>query len=95
MLYFVIFAKYRLLLWIIVSDYLPWFDSVIFLYYIQFLIDWYHVYDCIAALKIHISNATKTILETFNNYEIEMRGDIEVKVCLAKKCCLPIKHSLR
>ena len=32
------------------------------------------------ALKIHISQATKEILDTFGTFQIELRGQVEMKV---------------
>ena len=31
-------------------------------------------------MKIHISQPTKTLLETFREYETELRGEMEIKV---------------
>lgn len=32
-----------------------------------------------AALKIHVSAATRDVLQEFNCFQLELRGDIEVK----------------
>ena len=32
------------------------------------------------ALKIHISTSTKTILEQFDKFDMELRGQVEMKV---------------
>lgn len=32
------------------------------------------------ALKIHVSPATKEILDTFNTFNLELRGEIVIKV---------------
>lgn len=35
---------------------------------------------CFAALKIHVSPQTKEVLETFGTFDLELRGEIEMKV---------------
>ena len=35
---------------------------------------------CFAAMKIHVSNDTKKVLDNFNTFILEERGAIEVKV---------------
>ena len=37
-------------------------------------------YVYLAAMKIHISDSTKQLLETFGNFVIEKRGFINIKV---------------
>lgn len=38
------------------------------------------VFVCVcAALKIHVSAATRDVLQEFNCFQLELRGDIEVK----------------
>lgn len=32
------------------------------------------------ALKIHLSSETKAVLEEFDGFELELRGDVEMKV---------------
>ena len=34
------------------------------------------------ALRIHVSSSTTAILEKFGTFELKLRGDIEMKVCL-------------
>jgi hypothetical protein len=34
------------------------------------------------ALRIHVSSSTTTILQKFGTFELKLRGDIEMKVCL-------------
>ena len=34
------------------------------------------------ALRIHVSSSTKNILQRFGTFELKLRGDIEMKVCL-------------
>lgn len=34
---------------------------------------------CFPALKIHVSNATKEILDKFGTFQVEFRGDIELR----------------
>ena len=34
----------------------------------------------VAALKIHVSPSTKEVLEKFNCFELECRGEVEMKV---------------
>lgn len=36
------------------------------------------------ALKIHISAATKEILDEFGCFLLELRGDVEMKVCVGR-----------
>lgn len=39
-----------------------------------------HACVCVyAALKIHVSAATRDVLQEFNCFQLELRGDIEVK----------------
>jgi hypothetical protein len=33
-----------------------------------------------AALKIHVSPKTKAVLDTFGSFELELRGEVEMKV---------------
>lgn len=33
--------------------------------------------------KIHVSPETKAILDTFNTFQLDLRGPVEMKVCLA------------
>lgn len=35
---------------------------------------------CFAALKIHVSSATKEVLDEFGYFDLELRGDVEMKV---------------
>ena len=35
---------------------------------------------CFAALKIHVSSATKEVLDEFGYFDLQLRGDIEMKV---------------
>lgn len=35
---------------------------------------------CYSALKIHVSSATKEVLDEFGCFELELRGDVEMKV---------------
>lgn len=37
--------------------------------------------DKFLALKIHLSSATAEILKTFKEFQLDCRGEIEVKVC--------------
>lgn len=32
-----------------------------------------------SALKIHVSEATRTVLDDFNCFQLELRGDVEMK----------------
>jgi hypothetical protein len=34
------------------------------------------------ALRIHVSSSTTAILQKFGTFELKLRGDIEMKVCL-------------
>ncbi len=34
------------------------------------------------ALRIHVSSSTTTILQKFGTFELKLRGDVEMKVCL-------------
>ncbi len=36
------------------------------------------------ALRIHVSSSTTAILQKFGTFELKLRGDIEMKVCLLK-----------
>jgi len=40
-----------------------------------------------AALKIHVSPKTKAVLDTFGSFELELRGEVEMKVRIGT--CLP------
>ena len=44
--------------------------------------NWTNLYFISTALKIHISNNTKALLEKRGNYNMEYRGEIEVKVSI-------------
>jgi hypothetical protein len=33
-----------------------------------------------SALKIHVSPKTKAVLDTFESFELELRGEVEMKV---------------
>lgn len=35
---------------------------------------------CFAALKIHVSSATKEVLDEFGYFDLQLRGDVEMKV---------------
>jgi hypothetical protein len=35
------------------------------------------------ALRIHVSSSTTAILQKFGTFELKLRGDIEMKVCLS------------
>lgn len=35
---------------------------------------------CFAALKIHLSSATKEVLDEFGYFDLQLRGDVEMKV---------------
>jgi len=35
---------------------------------------------CHPALKIHVSSTTKEVLDEFGCFELELRGDVEMKV---------------
>ena len=35
---------------------------------------------CLAALKIHVSSATKEVLDEFGYFDLQLRGDVEMKV---------------
>lgn len=35
---------------------------------------------CFVALKIHVSPQTKEVLDTFGTFDLELRGEIEMKV---------------
>lgn len=35
---------------------------------------------CFIALKIHVSPQTKEVLDTFGTFDLELRGEIEMKV---------------
>lgn len=35
---------------------------------------------CFAALKIHMSSATKEVLDEFGYFDLQLRGDVEMKV---------------
>lgn len=35
---------------------------------------------CFTALKIHVSSATKEVLDEFGYFELQLRGDVEMKV---------------
>lgn len=37
------------------------------------------LFDSIAALKIHVSEATKQILDQFGTFQMELRGEVELK----------------
>lgn len=41
-----------------------------------------HICVCFAALKIHVSSATKEVLDEFCYFNLELRGDVEMKVRL-------------
>lgn len=34
-----------------------------------------------SALKIHVSPSTKEVLDSFGTFELELRGEVEMKVC--------------
>lgn len=34
---------------------------------------------CFSALKIHVSSATKEVLDEFGYFDLELRGDVEMK----------------
>ena len=36
--------------------------------------------DAFAALKIHVSSATKEVLDEFGYFDLQLRGDVEMKV---------------
>jgi len=38
----------------------------------------------LAELKIHVSPDTKQILDTFNTFQLELRGPVEMKVTFVK-----------
>ncbi len=38
-----------------------------------------------SALKIHVSSATKEVLDKFNTFELECRGEVDMKVNILKK----------
>lgn len=39
------------------------------------------MYVCVSsALRIHVSAATKALLDTFETFELECRGEVEMKV---------------
>lgn len=49
-----------------------------------------------SGMKIHISESTKRILETFHDYTITERGETEVKVCIyATTPQMPISHGTK
>lgn len=35
---------------------------------------------CFTALKIHLSSATKEVLDEFGYFDLQLRGDVEMKV---------------
>ena len=39
----------------------------------------------LSALKIHVSPQTKEVLDTFNCFELEFRGEVEMKVRIETK----------
>lgn len=49
-----------------------------------------------SGMKIHISESTKRILETFHDYTITERGETEVKVSIyATTTQIPISHGTK
>lgn len=38
------------------------------------------MFVCFVALKIHVSPQTKEVLDTFGTFDLELRGEIEMKV---------------
>lgn len=42
----------------------------------NYLIDFNRIF---AALKIHVSNTTKEILDKFGTFQVELRGEVELK----------------
>lgn len=46
---------------------------------------------CFAALKIHVSSATKEVLDEFGYFDLQLRGDVEMKVSSLLSCALSFR----
>lgn len=46
---------------------------------------------CVAALKIHLSSATKEVLDEFGYFDLQLRGDVEMKVSTLDVCVLIVQ----
>ena len=40
---------------------------------------------CFTALRIHLSSATKEVLDEFGYFDLQLRGDVEMKVRQTKR----------
>lgn len=47
------------------------------------------MHGMLIALKIHVSCATKAHLDTFRTFELEERGEVEMKVCYTRSLWVP------
>lgn len=54
------------------------FNLSIFNFYFELILFINNPY-CVLALRIHVSWATKHILDTFQTFKLELRGDVELK----------------